>query len=567
MTRFVLKFYMLAISMLLVSVGAFAQFDVGDPGGGFPPMGNMGPMGGNEQNSTQMRKSVGEGVDISQFSLIDDSQTEKLIEKFKKKIEKHNSKILSMFDLNKDGKLDKKELKNWKKWLQAENGKNNSNEFMPMNDNSKNMFLKDMPDSIRNVHHLSSSNGYMSMKGDANINKIDSNNDMHKNIPVVATAVRTIQSVGSLNANTVSSNGTNESVITVIKDGKFSADELTLKKEGGDTSSLNESNLCGVNAALRVCKDASAEFSGSSITTNANGANAVFAYGKNAKIRIDNVRIETLKSFSRGLDATFGGMIEAKDIIISTKESHSPALATGREGGMVSVINCNATTKGEFSPSIYSTGAIKASNSVFYASGSEAAVIEGKSLVTLDNCTLTGLKRCGVMLYQNHSGNASVGTSVLNMKNSKLNIGEGPIFYCTNTNAKIVLENNEFISHSGSLLQITGNEYCGGKEKSGANVLFISKDEVMEGDICVDDISSADITFDKGTYYTGCINAGKKSQSVNVNLVKGFKWVMTDDSNIETLTIVGMNLKEALKSIQMNGHKLNYIQVKTITLE
>src|SRR5574344_1313401 len=119
----------LSIILMFLSTMAMAQFDGGfGGGGGLPPMGGgMGPM---EQNESQMstsrnKKSISEGVDISMLNIINDEQTTKLVERLKKIIERHNKKILSKFDTNKNGQLDKDELKAWKKWL-AEQGSANA---------------------------------------------------------------------------------------------------------------------------------------------------------------------------------------------------------------------------------------------------------------------------------------------------------------------------------------------------------------------------------------------------------------------------------------------------------
>lgn len=560
-----LKFIVLLSSLLFVSTAAFAQFD-GGMGGGFPPMG-MGPMG---QESSQSKSSV-EGVDLSKMSVISDEQSTKLIEQLKKSIEKHNKKMLSKFDKNKNGQLDKDELKAWKKWL-SENGTDTSDDdataggmggMRRMRDSTQ---VRNGAPGFRpqgNAQNMPPQGQNMPAQGQnmpaQGQEMPPMGGGMGQTTPSVnGTAASTVNKLLAINNKTLTAEKADESVIKVAKDGKFTGTDLTLKKVSGDTSSGGESNFYGLNAAFLTESGATSSLNGGSILTNAEGANAVFAYGKEAKINIDNLNIETQKNSSRGLDATFGGTIIAKNVTITTKGAHCAALATDRGEGTVTVTNCNGTTHGEGSPGIYSTGNISASNSLFYATGSEAAVIEGKNSIKLSNCTLTGTKRCGVMLYQSFSGDAGVGTSVLTMKDSKMTAVEGPMFYCTNTRTKLTLENNELISHTGSLLKAEANQRWGQQGKNGAQVTLETKNQVIEGTISVDNISSANITFGTGTCFTGAINTENQSKQVNLTLVKGFKWVMTADTYIQKLTVVGMTVDEAIKTIQDNGHKLNY---------
>ena len=75
------------------------------------------------------------------------------------------------------------------------------------------------------------------------------------------------------------------------------------------------------------------------------------------------------------------------------------------------------------------------------ATGSEAAVIEGKNNITLTKSNITGYKKDGVMIYQSFSGDASTGEGTFNMTGGSITAKTGPIFYLTNTIATINLEN------------------------------------------------------------------------------------------------------------------------------
>jgi hypothetical protein len=148
------------------------------------------------------------------------------------------------------------------------------------------------------------------------------------------------------------------------------------------------------------------------------------------------------------------------------------------------------------------------------------------------------------------------------MKDSKLKAAEGPLFYSTNTQTEVSLENDTLIGNAGVLLRVEGNQRWGQQGKNGAQVTLNSKNQVLNGTVSVDSISSVNLNFGQGTIFTGAINPDNKAKQVNLTLTKGCKWVMTSDSYIQTLTVVGLSLEDALKKIQINNCKLHYTSVK-----
>ena len=156
---------------------------------------------------------------------------------------------------------------------------------------------------------------------------------------------------------------------------------------------------------------------------------------------INNVKITTHSDKSRGLDATYNGVINAENVIINTDGQSCAALATDRGEGQVHVKNSEintgvSKTSGRGSPLIYSTGNITAENTHGTSYVSQIACIEGKNSIKLENCDLTGFAEGnrqdgntyvdlgGIFIYQSMSGDADVGTSTFTAKNSKLSIAE-----------------------------------------------------------------------------------------------------------------------------------------------
>jgi hypothetical protein len=107
------------------------------------------------------------------------------------------------------------------------------------------------------------------------------------------------------------------------------------------------------------------------------------------------VKITTHSDKSRGLDATYKGIINAENVIINTDGQSCAALATDRGEGEVHVKNSEINTgvskdSGRGSPLIYSTGNITVDNTKGTAYVSQIACIEGKNSIEVTNSDLTG---------------------------------------------------------------------------------------------------------------------------------------------------------------------------------
>ena len=373
----------------------------------------------------------------------------------------------------------------------------------------------------------------------------------------------------NLTHKTITSSSSDQSTITVSDGGSLTASSLKLKKTG-DTSNTENSEFYGLNAGVLVQKGSSATIKDTTIETSASGANALFATGENAKITVSNTTIKTTGDSSRGLDATYGGTINANKVSISTQGSHCAALATDRGEGTITAKNSTLNTAGKGSPCIYSTGKITATNSQGLATNSSCAVIEGKNSITLNKTKLTsygmgrtddGIDNCGVMIYQSMSGDASSGTGTFSAKDSTLSISKkssvyqsSPMFFVTNTNAVINLENTKLNYGSGTLLKVSGNDGEWGQQGSnGGTVTFNATDQTLTGNIEVDAISSVDLVL-KSSTLKGTVNSQNTAKGVNISLDSTSSWNVTGDSYITTLTLENNDLS----LIQDNGHTIYY---------
>ena len=290
--------------------------------------------------------------------------------------------------------------------------------------------------------------------------------------------------------------------------------------------------------------------------------------GEITEANVKNVKITTYQDKSRGLDATFGGVITADNVEINTRGGSCAAIATDRGDGNVTVTNSLLNTgvdknNGLGSPLIYSTGNITVSNSKGTSNVAQIACIEGKNSISLNNCDFNcfaeGNRKDGdnyvdlggIFIYQSMSGDADVGTSLFDCENSVLSIdkssdyySKAPMFYITNTKANINLKSSTFNFGSGILFDISGQNQWGNEGSNGGDVNLTTTDEDLKGNINVDSISSLNFNL-KSTSFEGAINS---TGNTSVVIDEGSSWSLTEDSNITSLDNHG--------SVNLNGHTL-----------
>ena len=347
----------------------------------------------------------------------------------------------------------------------------------------------------------------------------------------------------NLSGKTLSSKTSDQSVVYITKSG-ITIKDSNLNKESGDSSKTENSEFYGVNAAVLV-NGGGLTMTGGTITTAAKGANAVCATN-NGNIKITGTEITSTGSGSaRGLHSTFGGKIEANNVKISTKGGSCATLATDRGEGTVSCTDCTLSTEGAGSPLIYSTGDITVSKTTGTASGAQAVVIEGKNTATVkesSNLKCNGnpnrkdVDKCGIMLYQSMSGDAASGTSTFNCDKSTIEIqssssvySSAPMFFITNTQAKINLEECTFKYGSNVFLKAAGTSEWGTSGSNGGVVTLTLTNQDIEGDIVVDAYSSLTLNL-VGSTITGKINEANTAAKIAINLDEDSSIILTGNS-------------------------------------
>ena len=297
---------------------------------------------------------------------------------------------------------------------------------------------------------------------------------MNNNSSTTYSAVKEITTDENIDGGEFVSTNSDENAILASGNITATLANITVTKTG-DSDGGDNTSFYGTNSAILAKDGANLTIKNTDITTDATGANGVFSYGGSATtdnsnsdgtiVNISDSTITTNKDNSGGIMTTGGGIMNAKNLTITTAGTSSAAIRSDRGGGTVTVDQGTYKTTGKGSPAIYSTANITVKNATLIATASEGAIIEGKNSITLENVDLTDTNNAlngqsttykNIFLYQSMSGDAASGEAVFTAKNSAITTNQGDSFYVTNTTAEINLENNQIINNdaSGNFLRI-----------------------------------------------------------------------------------------------------------------
>ena len=265
-------------------------------------------------------------------------------------------------------------------------------------------------------------------------------------------------------------------------------------------------------------------------------------------------------------------MFYAWDLDVETNGESSAAIRSDRGGGKMVVDGGTYTSNGTSSPAIYSTADIAVNEATLAANGSEAICIEGLNSIHLYDSDLTGnmsddsRNDCtwNVILYQSMSGDSEVGNSIFEMDGGSLTAKNGGMFYTTNTESTITLDDVDITNAEDSefFLKCTGNANQRGWGTTGANgayCLFTAIDQTMEGNVIWDSISDLDFYMTGESTLTGAVvqdesNAGGGGDGCcNLYIGEDATWIVTGDSTVSALHCAGTIEDNEGKTVTVKG--------------
>lgn len=384
------------------------------------------------------------------------------------------------------------------------------------------------------------------------------------------TAVNEYIEDTTVSNETIESTGTDENAALISSGANVTLDNDTITRTSADSQGGDNSSFYGVGAAV-LATDGTAYVKDGSVTTDAAGGAGLFAYG-DGTVYASGTIVKTTQDTSGGVHVAGGGTLYGWDLDVETNGESSAAIRSDRGGGTMVIDGGNYVSNGVGSPAIYSTADIAVSNATLTANGSEAICIEGLNSIHLYDCDLTGNmsdldqndNTWTVILYQSMSGDSEVGNSTFQMDGGSLTSGNGGVFYTTNTESTITLNNVDINYNDDNefFLQCTGNTNQRGWGQSGVNGAdchFTGISQDMQGDVIWDSISDLDFYLTEGSSLTGAVvddesYAGEGGEGYcNVYVSADSTWTVTGDSTVSSLENEGTIVDSNGKTVTIQG--------------
>ena len=384
------------------------------------------------------------------------------------------------------------------------------------------------------------------------------------------TAVNEYIEDTTVSNETIESTGTDENAALISSGANVTLDNDTITRTSADSQGGDNSSFYGVGAAV-LATDGTAYVKDGSVITDAAGGAGLFAYG-DGTVYASGTTVKTTQDTSGGVHVAGGGTLYGWDLDVETNGESSAAVRSDRGGGTMVIDGGNYVSNGVGSPAIYSTADIAVSNATLTAKGSEAVCIEGLNSIHLYDCDLTGNmsdldqndNTWTVILYQSMSGDSEVGNSTFQMDGGSLTSENGGVFYTTNIESTITLNNVDinYNDENEFFLQCTGNTNQRGWGQSGVNGAdchFTGISQDMQGDVIWDSISDLDFYLTEGSSLTGAVvddesYAGEGGEGYcNVYVSADSTWTVTGDSTVSSLENEGTIVDSNGKTVTIQG--------------
>ena len=384
------------------------------------------------------------------------------------------------------------------------------------------------------------------------------------------TAVNEYIEDTTVSNETIESTGTDENAALISSGANVTLDNDTITRTSADSQGGDNSSFYGVGAAV-LATEGTAYVKDGSVTTDAAGGAGLFAYD-DGTVYASGTTVETTQDTSGGVHVAGGGTLYGWDLDVETNGESSAAIRSDRGGGTMVLDGGNYVSNGVGSPAIYSTADIAVSNASLTANGSEAVCIEGLNSIHLYDCDLTGNmsdldqndNTWTVILYQSMSGDSEVGNSTFQMDGGSLTSENGGVFYTTNTESTITLNNVDINYNDDNefFLQCTGNTNQRGWGQAGANGAdchFTGISQDMQGNVIWDSISDLDFYLTDGSSLTGAVvddesYAGEGGEGYcNVYVSADSTWTVIGDSTVSSLENEGTIVDSNGKTVTIQG--------------
>ena len=138
------------------------------------------------------------------------------------------------------------------------------------------------------------------------------------------------------------------------------------------------------------------------------------------------------------------------------------------------------------------------------------------------------------------------------------------MFYCTNTQADIVLQNTvlDFDSDAANLIVAAGNDSnsWGKAGQNGATVSFTGYGETLKGNVAADTISSLSLYLRDGSTWAGATTIEENADGdasdapITVSIDSSSTWVVSD-----SCTVSNLNAEDGAQIVDANGNTVSIV--------
>lgn len=262
------------------------------------------------------------------------------------------------------------------------------------------------------------------------------------------------------------------------------------------------------------------------------------------------------------------GSGDLTNVSIETNLEEGDGLCVVGEGSSITLTKGKIAAEGISSRGlIASNGGTITINEVCIRSKMDSAlVIDTGGTITLDKSSLFSENGSAVKIYD--STMTQEIKSEISMNGGEIISSEEPLFIIENTNAEIYLKDVELSGNTGVFLKVTTGNNDSEKIVGNdiRNVILNADNQVLLGDIILDENNSIDLSLTNKSKLIGAINHENKKARMDLAIEPSSSWEVTADSYLKKVDIQGVT-GDKIKNIIGNGYNVFYDKVMNDDLD
>lgn len=323
--------------------------------------------------------------------------------------------------------------------------------------------------------------------------------------------------------------GSGNSVVYATNEVDLNLTAVRMNKTSGEYNKP-ERRERGINSGILADGGSKVLMERCEVNTHVSYADAIAAYGDNTSIKVQDGYVRVTRSGSAGANVINGANLRFERTELTTSSGQSPVMIASK-GGKLEAFETLGGSSGVGSPLFLSNGELIAEKCRMSASKWALAQVDGGHITLKSNQLVTG-SFCGVMVYS--TGNA-VNSGVVELSKNKIQVNEGPLFYVTNANGEIYVNNNSFTQKDKDVLVARADDW-GVKGRNGGHAVLVVQSQSLSGNVWADSISSAKVILKKKGSLSGAVNSeGNMAAEHRMVIGSGGTWTVKKDSYLNSI--------------------------------